>query len=181
MSICFRPDSVAVIGASPDLDSVAGLPVKYLQKHGYGGEIYPVNPSHDRVAGLECYADVRNLPEPPDLAMVILPAGLVVDVVEDCFEAGTDTVLVVSSGFSETGTEEGARREAALAALADEQGGTLVGPNSQGLINVPDSVAASFTPALERADLLPGTVSFVTQSGAFGARSRRCSRRAESA
>jgi len=168
MSICFRPSSIAVVGASPDLDSVAGLPIKYLQNHGYGGEIYPVNPSHDRVADLECYADVRELPEAPDLAMVILPARIVVEAVEDCFDVGTDSVLVVSSGFSETGTEEGAAAEAELAALAEEYDATLVGPNSQGLINVPDQVTACFTPALERAELLAGPVSFVTQSGAFG-------------
>ena len=167
MSFEFRPDSVAVIGASADPDKLSNRPVRYLQEHGYSGAIYPVNPNADEVAGLTAYADVSGLPEVPDLAMVMLPAAIVEEIVEDTLASGVENIVVVSSGFSETG-EEGAAAERRLAELADQHGAMLVGPNSQGVIDVPGRLTASFTPALEREELLAGGVSFVTQSGAFG-------------
>jgi acyl-CoA synthetase (NDP forming) len=168
MQTLFSPSSIAVVGASADPERVSGLPIKYLQDHGYGGEIYPVNPNHETVAGLDCYPDVASLPETPDLVLVIVPAGLVVDVVEESLEEGVENVLIVSSGFSETGTDDGTAAERRITDLADEHGATVVGPNSQGVIEFHDSVTASFTPALRRDSLLAGEVSFVTQSGAFG-------------
>jgi len=164
----FSPQSIAVVGASANLDRISGLPVRYLQQHEYRGEIYPVNPNHDRVGGLPCYPHISETPEVPDFAMVILPARLVVDTVKECLEAGVDTVLIVSSGFSETGEAEDAAAEQRLAELADEYDANIIGPNSQGIINIPDGIAASFTPALKRSKMLEGDVSFVTQSGAFG-------------
>lgn len=164
----FDPASIAVIGASSDLDRISGLPVKYLQDHGYDGEIYPVNPNHDEIGGLRAYPSVSELPEVPDLAMVILPAALVLDVVEECLETGVENVLIVSSGFSETGEDEDIAAEQRLAELAEEYDANVIGPNSQGLINVREDITASFTPALKRDSLIPGDVSFVTQSGAFG-------------
>lgn len=168
MQTLFSPASIAVVGASADPERISGLPIHFLQEHGYGGTIYPVNPNHDEVAGLECYPDVGALPEVPDLVLVILPAPLVVDVVEDALEAGAEHVLIVSSGFAETGTEDGEAAERRIAGLADAHAGDVVGPNSQGAIDFHDRVAASFTPALRRSELLAGDVSFVTQSGAFG-------------
>ncbi|MEF8973317.1 MAG: acetate--CoA ligase family protein [Haloarcula sp.] len=168
MTGVFTPASIAVIGASADLNRISGLPVKYLQKHGYEGEIYPVNPNHDEVGGLQSYPRVSDLPETPDLAMVILPARLVLDVVSECLETGVETVLIVSSGFSETGDEVGSAAERELRDMAERYDARVIGPNSQGLINVKEHVTASFTPALKRESLIPGDVSFVTQSGAFG-------------
>ena len=168
MQTLFSPSSIAVVGASADPERVSGLPIKYLQDHGYEGEIHPVNPNHETVAGLTCYPDVDSLPEVPDLVLVIVPASLVVEVVESSLERGVENVLIVSSGFSETGTEEGETAERRITDLAAEYGATVVGPNSQGVIEFHDRVAASFTPALRRDSLLAGEVSFVTQSGAFG-------------
>jgi acyl-CoA synthetase (NDP forming) len=168
MQTLFSPSSIAVVGASADPERVSGLPVKYLQDHGYGGEIYPVNPNHETVAGLRCYPDVGSLPETPDLVLVIVPGRLVVDVVAESLARGAENVLIVSSGFSETGTEEGEAAERRITQLAEEYEATVVGPNSQGVIEFHDRVAASFTPALRRPELLAGEVSFVTQSGAFG-------------
>ena len=168
MQTLFSPSSIAVVGASADPERVSGLPIKYLQDHGYAGDIYPVNPNHETVAGLPCYPDVGSVPEVPDLVLVIVPGVLVVEVVEESLERGVENVLIVSSGFSETGTEEGMAAEERIAALAADHGATVVGPNSQGVIEFHDRVAASFTPALRRPELLAGEVSFVTQSGAFG-------------
>lgn len=167
MSFEFQPASVAVVGASSDPEKLSNRPVRFLQAHGYEGEIYPVNPNAETVAGLDCYPDVASLPEVPDLAMVMLPAALVEETVEACLTAGVENVVVVSSGFSEV-DEAGAAAERRLADLAEAHGAALVGPNSQGVIDVPSGATVSFTPALERDDLRAGSVSFVTQSGAFG-------------
>lgn len=168
MSSVFSPDSIAVIGASSDPDRIAGRPIAYLHKHGYEGDLYPVNPSHDEIAGLECYPDIRSVPTVPEFAMVILPADLVLDVVEDCVAVGVETVLIVSSGFSETGAAADAEAERRLAELDETTETSIIGPNSQGLINFPENATASFTPALQRDEIRTGPVSFVTQSGAFG-------------
>lgn len=168
MDIEFDSDSIAVIGASSDPNRIAGLPIHYLDKHEYPGTVYPVNPKHDEISGRACYPSIEEVPETPDMAMVLLPADMIVDIVADCLSTGIKNVIVVSSGFSETGTEIGTQRESELASLAEEYDATIVGPNSQGLINFSDGITACFTPALDREELQPGSVSFVTQSGAFG-------------
>lgn len=164
----FDPSSIAIVGASDDFKSISGRPILFLQKHGYSGDIYPVNPNHDEIGGLPCYPDVPSLPEVPDLVLVIVPANIVPDIVEDCTEVGIESVLIVSSGFSETGNDEDVEAERRLVELAETHDITLIGPNSQGLINFPERAIASFTAALRREELITGNVSFVTQSGAFG-------------
>ena len=135
MQTLFSPSSIAVVGASADPERVSGLPIKYLQDHGYAGDIYPVNPNHETVAGLPCYPDVGSVPEVPDLVLVIVPGVLVVEVVEESLERGVENVLIVSSGFSETGTEEGMAAEERIAALAADHGATVVGLDvSRGLL-----------------------------------------------
>jgi acyl-CoA synthetase (NDP forming) len=168
MGFDFDPGSIAILGASSDPTRISGLPLHYLDKHGYEGEIYPINPNRDEIGGRTCYASIEDVPELPDLAMVMLPAALVTDIVADCLAVGIDDIIVVSSGFSETGTQEGREEEAELRRLADEHDATVVGPNSQGVVNFPRRVTACFTPALQRDELPTGSVSFVTQSGAFG-------------
>lgn len=168
MEFDFDPDTIAIIGASSDPTRISGLPLYYLDKHGYRGEVYPVNPNHDEIHDRTCYSSIEKVPEVPDLVMVILPATLVTDIVADCLTIGVNDIIVVSSGFSETGTQEGREQEAELKQLAATHDATIIGPNSQGMINFPNKVTPCFTPALERDELLSGSVSFVTQSGAFG-------------
>lgn len=167
-SFGFEPDSIAVVGASTDPGKLAGRPVRYLLEHGFPGSIYPVNPSADEIAGLECYSTIEAIPGQPDLAMLMLPADIVSVSVEECLEAGITDLIVVSSGFAETGEAAAVAAEEHLVELAESHDASLVGPNSQGVIDVPTGLAASFTPALARDDLIEGGVSFVTQSGAFG-------------
>lgn len=168
MGVEFDHNSIAVVGASSDPTRISGLPIHYLDKHGYTGTVYPVNPNHDEVGGHRCYPSIEEVPETPDMAMVLLPADMIVDIVADCLSTGVDTVIVVSSGFSETGSDSGTERESELALLAEDHDATVIGPNSQGLINFPEGITACFTPALDREELHSGSVSFVTQSGAFG-------------
>jgi acetyltransferase len=163
----FDPDSIALVGASTDPKKLAGRPLRFLQTYDFDGDLYPVNPGADEIAGTRCYDSVTDLPETPDVAMILLPAELTVEAVAECGEMGVPYAVVIASGFSETG-EAGRDREAELIETARVGGVRLVGPNSEGLLNLTDDVAMSFSSILKRDDLGPGGVSFVTQSGAFG-------------
>lgn len=166
MDRLFAPDSIALVGASADPEKLSGRPYRYLQKHGYDGEIHLVNPSHDTIDGQPCYDSVTEIPSEVDLAMALVSARLTPQVATECGAAGIPYVLVIASGFSET--DAGAELEADLLTASREAGVRLVGPNSEGLVNVPDKVGASFSSILKRESLVPGGLSFVTQSGAFG-------------
>jgi len=167
MRSIFNPDSIAVVGASSDPDSISGQLMTYLLDHGYEGDVYPVNPNRSTVSGLQCYPGVSDLPETPDLMLILLPARLVVETLEEGLETGVENIIIVSSGFAETETAESEAAEQRIAELARKHDANVIGPNSQGIITVPEHVAASFTPALQRKPMNPGKVSFVTQSGGF--------------
>lgn len=163
----FEPSAIALVGASADPEKLAGRPLRYLEAHGYGGDIHLVNPRHDEIDGRPCHDSVTDVPARIDLALVLVPAPVAATVVRDCGEAGVPFAVVVASGFGETG-EGGEALEADLLAAAHEGGVRLVGPNSEGLVNVPARVGASFSSILKRDDLLSGPLAVVTQSGAFG-------------
>src|SRR5690606_15766248 len=140
-----RPRSVAVIGASSDPARTAGRPIAYLQQHGYGGRIFPVNPRSDTIAGLPCSADAAALPEAPDVGMVLLPAERAVSAVRDLARRGAGAAIVLASGFAETGAEGKARQQALREAAGDMP---LLGPNTIGLVNLTDGITLSATGAL---------------------------------
>ncbi|WP_202593789.1 CoA-binding protein, partial [Halolamina rubra] len=128
----FDPDSVAVVGASPD-SFYAGNLIDNLLDYGFAGELYPVNPGREEVWGRHCYDGIDDVPETVDLVVVSVPREYVVDVVRAAGERGVPTALVVTAGFSEA-DEEGAALEADLAAAADEAGIHVVGPNCIGVM-----------------------------------------------
>jgi acyl-CoA synthetase (NDP forming) len=157
-----KPRSVAVIGASADAAKTAGRPVAYLQKHGYAGDIYPVNPRADNINGLRCYADIAALPQAPDVGLVLLGPDRAIQAVEELAKRGTPAAIVLASGFSEVG-ELGARRQQALQAAAG--GMRLLGPNTIGLVNLTDRITLSASGALEMDTLHAGNIAVVSQSG----------------
>jgi acetate---CoA ligase (ADP-forming) len=157
-----RPRSVAVIGASADPAKTAGRPVAYLQKHGFDGQIYPVNPRYETIGGLACYPDVASLPEAPDVGIVLLGAERAHIAVRELAKRGTSAAIVLASGYSETG-EEGARRQAELIEAAGSM--RILGPNTIGLVNLTDSITLSASGALETGDLPVGGIGVVSQSG----------------
>lgn len=167
LSGLFAPDSIALVGASADPEKLAGRPYRFLREHGYDGDLYLVNPNRDEIDGRTCYDAVGDLPATPDVALVLVPARSAPDLVRDCGDHGIDFAIVIASGFAETGTHGRARQEE-LRAAARESGIRLVGPNSEGFLNLQAGVAASFSSICKRDDLLPGGIGFVTQSGAFG-------------
>ncbi|OZI20188.1 6-carboxyhexanoate--CoA ligase [Bordetella genomosp. 9] len=157
-----HPRSIAVIGASADASKTAGRPVAYLQKHGYGGAIYPVNPRADQVAGLTCYPDIDSLPGVPDVGLVLVAPDRAIEAVGALSRRGTPAAIVLASGFGETG-ESGARRQQALKEAAG--GMRLLGPNTIGLVNLTDRIMLCASGALEMESLQGGGIAVVSQSG----------------
>ncbi|HEX6005156.1 MAG TPA: acetate--CoA ligase family protein [Burkholderiales bacterium] len=162
----FNPRAIAVVGASQDLNTISGQPLKFLKSHGYGGALYPVNPRYTEVAGIRCYATLEELPEAADLALILVNASRVAEVLRQCGARGVPYVIIFSSGFSEVGGG-GVELQRSIAAIAREFNIGVIGPNCQGMINVADQVYAGFG-SVFNADYEPGVVSMVSQSGGFG-------------
>lgn len=162
ISHLLQPRSVAVIGASADATKTAGRPVSYLVKHGFKGDIYPVNPKADRIGELRCYPDVASLPAVPDVGIVLLGAERAHLAVRDLAARGCAAAIVLASGYTETG-EEGARRQRQLIEAAGSM--RLLGPNTIGLVNLTDNIVLSATGALEMDHFPVGAIGVVSQSG----------------
>ncbi|HTP84757.1 MAG TPA: acetate--CoA ligase family protein [Alphaproteobacteria bacterium] len=157
-----NPRSVAIIGASADPEKLTGRPVAYLQKHGFAGAIYPVNPRYDTIAGLACYRDVRSLPAPPDVGLVLLGADMARDAVRQLADAGAAAAIVLASGFAEAGADGHARQVALRAAAGSMR---LLGPNTIGLVNLTDRITLSASGALEIPEFQAGNIAVISQSG----------------
>lgn len=165
LSPLLAPRGIAVVGASPEAEKLAGRPLVYLLRHGFRGGIYPVNPRHTELAGLRCYASPLDLPDPVDLALVMVPQRAVVEAVEACGRRGIRFAIVVASGFAEAGHAEA---QAALIRVAREHGIRLVGPNCVGVLVPGAGVTATFSTVVGRRMPKPGGIALVTQSGALG-------------
>ena len=156
----FAPEAIAVIGATDREGSVGRAIFENLGRE-FTGEVVPVNPGRETVLGQRCYPSVTAGP-PVDLAVIVLPTDAVVDALEEAAEAGVRQVVVITAGFSETGSD-GAARERRLRAVAAEYDLNVVGPNSLGVMSTPVGMNASFGPDSP----LEGSISFMSQSGAF--------------
>lgn len=161
----FSPRSVAVIGASQRRDSLGYALVHNLLMNEFAGTIYPVNPKSAVIHSLRCYPSVGSIPDPVDLAVILVPRAVVAGVVEECLEKGVRGLVVITAGFREVGPE-GAALERRIVARVREAGVRLIGPNCMGVINADPDVRlnATFAPAPAH----PGSVGFVSQSGALG-------------
>ncbi len=154
------PDSVAVIGASRNPKKIGFQVVYNLVKDGYRGRIYPVNPNADEIMGFKAYPTILDIPDKVDLAVIAIPAEKAVKAVEEAVRKGVKAVVVITSGFSEVGNEEGERR---LVEIADEAGVALLGPNVVGVLNTDHNMNLSFCPSLP----YKGRITMITQSGAL--------------
>ncbi len=162
ISRLLKPRSVAVIGASADAAKTAGRPVAYLRKHGFTGEIYPVNPRVGSIDGLTCYPDIASIPGTPDVGIVLLGAERAHQAVRELAAKGTAAAIVLASGYTETG-EEGARRQQQLVEAAGSM--RILGPNTIGLVNLTDNIVLSASGALEMDHFPVGGIGVVSQSG----------------
>ncbi|MEU0302946.1 acetate--CoA ligase family protein [Streptomyces sp. NPDC006175] len=162
------PKSIAVIGASDNPKKLSGRPIAYMKKFGYAGRIYPVNPTREIVQGLPSYPDVRDITDDVDVAVIVSPAGLVLDAIRGCVEKGVRFALITASGFAEA-SANGAALEQELVRLVAGSDLRMIGPNCLGMIGVRDAAVPTFASVFEADNpLRPGGVAFVSQSGAFG-------------
>jgi acyl-CoA synthetase (NDP forming) len=162
----FAPESIALIGASGDVNKHTSLPQRYLRKHGYTGKIFPVNPTHREIFGEVSYASADLIPQRVDHAFIMLPAKLVPEAVSQCAANGVRCATILSAGFAETG-DAGRLRQQDIFERAQSTGMRLLGPNCLGVINTNQSVAISANEALETPKLLTGHISLLSQSGSL--------------
>jgi acetyl coenzyme A synthetase (ADP forming)-like protein len=160
----FAPASVAVVGASNRENSVAGALFRNLLRAGYRGTAYPVNPKWKSVSGVRCYPGVEDLPEAPELGVIIVPAPQVAAAARALGRKGAKCLVVISSGFKEVGGD-GVALEAQVVEVARKYHLPLIGPNCFGVLNTDPSVGLNAT----FSDSLPprGNIAFVSQSGAL--------------
>jgi acetyl coenzyme A synthetase (ADP forming)-like protein len=159
----FEPSSIAVIGASRRRGSIGGELFRNVLAADYSGSAYPVNRDGEPVGGVPAYASIADVPEVVDLAVICLPAPLVLEAAEAALARGVTALCVISSGFAEVGTE-GLERQERLLALVRAHGGRLVGPNCLGIAVPHLGLNATFGPR----PLPPGPIAFSSQSGALG-------------
>jgi acetyltransferase len=160
-----EPRSVAVIGASDQPGNLGGETVRRLLKFKFPGRISPINRNASTVAGLPGAASISELPDPPDLVILALPASGLMAAIRECADFGVRHGIAYAGGLADAGGE-GAALQEALAAFCREKGFVLCGPNCVGVINATIPVAATFSTALQEMDTLrAGGISMVCQSG----------------
>jgi acetate---CoA ligase (ADP-forming) len=169
VAFALNPQSIAVIGASEHANKVGGRPIAYLQRFGFSGRIYPINPKRDSVQGLRTYADLTALPEAPDLAVIATPSHTVMAAVDACASIGVKIAIVMASGFGETSSDEAIEAERVMVARARAAGMRIIGPNCQGLANFATGTIASFSTILGEVEPADGPVAIVSQSGVMSA------------
>jgi acyl-CoA synthetase (NDP forming) len=175
LAALLSPATIALVGASPDLHIFRGRTLKVMLGHPYAGRIYPVSRSHTEIQGLAAYPSVAAIPEPVDLAILIIPAEYVPDELERCGLAGVKAAMILASGFAEAGSPAGRELQARIVAIAERFGMIVCGPNAEGYANTAAALCPTFSPAVEHmaVPLVPpwrtrGHVAVVAQSGGMG-------------
>lgn len=158
----FSPRSIAVIGASTKPGTVGWTLMENLATGGYEGTLYPVNPKADTLFGLACYPSVSQVPGTVDLAIIIVPAAAVPEVLRESAAKGARAAIIISAGFKETG-DAGKKLEDEVAAIAKEHGIALLGPNCLGFLRPSLKLNASFAKRMPK----DGPAAFFSQSGAL--------------
>ena len=161
--------SIAIVGASDREGALSKLPITYLQKYGYQGEIFPINPKGGTISGLKAYTSVSEVGKPIDLALIIVPVGSVISAIKDCAESGVKVATVMGSGFAESG-DEGKALQDEIVTIAKNAGMRIVGPNCIGSIGGASKLLATFSPVFssDATNLAPSGLALVSQSGALG-------------
>jgi acetyltransferase len=158
----FKPDSIAVIGASEKEPSIGRSLVQNLLQNKYPGDLYPINPRYDRVLGHKAYRKISEAPLNVDLAVIAVPIAKVPTVINECVEAGVKGSIIIAAGGKETGAE-GRKLEEKIKRNAMTGGLRIVGPNCMGCICPAENLNASFAAHMP----LKGNLAFISQSGAI--------------
>ncbi|HQP10312.1 MAG TPA: bifunctional acetate--CoA ligase family protein/GNAT family N-acetyltransferase [Candidatus Omnitrophota bacterium] len=159
----FNPQTIAVIGASSNKESVGYGVMHNLIGQGYEGVVYPINPVRKSVQGVKAYPSIVQAPEKIDLAIIVTPAATVPGIVEECGQAGVKSLVIISSGFKEAG-KDGVKMYAQLQKTIRKFHMSVLGPNCLGFLRPSLNLNASFSPQ----NGLKGNIAFISQSGALG-------------
>ncbi|MBA2591933.1 MAG: acetate--CoA ligase family protein [Herpetosiphonaceae bacterium] len=158
----FASKTIAVIGATERAQSVGRSVLSNLRNSHFPGPIFPVHPAHATVLGLDAYPTITDVPQPVDLAVIVTPAATVPDIIGQCADAGVQAAIVISAGFKERGAA-GIALEQDVLAQAHRGKLRLIGPNCLGVMRPKSGLNATFA----RTMALPGSVGFISQSGAL--------------
>jgi acetyltransferase len=157
-----HPRSIAWVGASNNPTKMGTIQLSNLLGGGYAGTVYPIHPTEKTVLGLKAYPSASALPEAPDLAFVVVPTRVAVEIIDELGRRGVRRAVIVTGGFKETG-EEGRRREADLVSAAERHGMRFLGPNCIGVMHTREALNPTMFPM----SVLPGPVGLVSQSGSY--------------
>ena len=158
----FKPESIAIIGASNNLAKWGGRIVNQILASDFRGRIYPVNPHETKISGLKAYPDVLEIPDHVDLAIFTVRAAQMPGVMKNCVKKGIKGGVIISADFAETG-EEGKALEEETTRIARSGGLRFVGPNGNGIWTSAVGLNAWSMPKP-----IPGSLGFISQSGTFG-------------
>lgn len=160
----FEPESVAVVGASRNPEKFGSLIVRNLQKLGYAGRLFVINPHAVEILGIKSLPSVQAIPEKVDVVIIAVPAAMVSQVMGDCASKGIRNVVIISSGFGEAG-ELGQKRLKETLKIANEAGIRIIGPNTTGIFNPKSRFSTTFVPIPR--GIKEGAVAFIAQTGMF--------------
>ena len=158
----FNPRSVAIVGASRQQGKVGYEILANMIEAGYEHKIFPVNPKADSIAGLRCYPDIESIGQTPELVIIIVPAKIVPDIMQQCAKIKVKSVIIITAGFKEVG-KEGKQLEQQIIQIARQAGMRFIGPNCLGVIAPANKLNASFGGDLPA----EGVIGYVSQSGAL--------------
>lgn len=158
----FAPKSVAVVGATETIGSVGRTIVWNLMSSSFGGTIYPVNPKRPSVLGIKAYPDLKSIPEPVELIVVVTPSPTVPAIIKEAVDIGVKSAIIISAGFKETGPE-GVELERQVMEHARRGNMRIIGPNCLGVMSPTTGLNATFASTIARR----GSVGFISQSGAL--------------
>lgn len=161
----FRPKSIAVIGATSRHGAIGREILRNLIGFDFKGQVFPVNPKAEFVHSIKCFPSILDIPDPVDMAVIVVRKELVLPTIEQCGQKGVGGVVVITAGFREVG-EEGAREERELLERVMHYKMRMIGPNCFGVINTDPDVAMNAT--FSSTQPIPGKIGFMSQSGALG-------------
>jgi len=161
----FYPNSVAVIGASPDFKRLGYHCMSSLIMSQFKGKVYPIHPSLPEISGFNAYPSIKMVPDKVDLAIIVVRISLVPSILNECIEKGVKGVILITAGFKEINDKAGAELQNEVAAIANQANIKIIGPNTFGIVNLHANLDATFTPEFSLTQR--GDISLVSQSGGF--------------
>ena len=163
LDVFFKPESVAIVGASPKREKLGYAVIENLIRMKYPGKIYPVNPNYSEIQGLKAYPNAKELPETVDVGVILVPAEATVEVLRELVDTGVRRVVIVTGGFSEL-DKKGAKWQQEIAEISKNLGVRIIGPNTTGIVSTPGRFTTTFT----RGAVKRGSVAYIAQTGIFG-------------